>query len=99
MRKETLVNIEGKIHLGTLEELIKRRFRTYPELERNKVYLKVADYFLDKCNSYDPSHTILEEMTRAYDETRLYLKKLKCEMDEKKEKSKEIMDSFRNEDF
>jgi|GEM_PF-6133671 len=99
MRKQTLVNLEGKIHLETLRELIKRRFRTYSEFERTNVYLKVADYFLDKCNKYDISHTIIEEMTKAYNETKVYLKKLKCEMDEKKEKSKEIMDSFRNEDF
>ena len=95
MRKEKLANLNGSIDLGTLEALVKRRFRTYPRLEIEKVYLKVTDYFLDKCNEYDLAHTNPQEVQRAYNDTRVYLKQLKSEMDGEKEILKSILDKFK----
>lgn len=98
MRKEVLANLKGKIDLGTLEALIKRRFRVYPKLERERIYCQVADYFLDKCREHDPTHTSPEEVDRAYNEARIYLKKLKIEMDEKKENLKSMLNKFINDE-
>jgi hypothetical protein len=95
MRKEKLANLNGSIDLGTLEALVKRRFRTYPKLEIEKVYFTVTDYFLDKCNEYDLTHTNPEEVQKAYNDTKAYLKKLKFEMDGEKESLKNILDKFK----
>lgn len=93
-----LVNSTGKDAFKEFKRRVLANFTEYPEKEREKIYLKITDYFLDRCTKYDPEHKVFGMILRARDETREYIKYLKEEKNKEKKNLKKILDRFKCDD-